>query len=533
MTGLTNMSTRYWPYKGPELNPFNFDNLVDLFDERCERFASRPAISESDQTITFSDLDAKSRNIAAYLQSLEGLAQGDRVAIMLNNSVEYAVISWGILRAGMVLVNTNPMYTQRELMHQFSDSGVKVLMTENNCWNKIGPVISDLNIEHVLIEGQRGSTVSEPSSESAKVSGLDVALSFSGDYVKPELVGTSLAALQYTGGTTGLAKGAILTHYSLLVNCFQSWQALAGFREGKEVVIEPLPLYHVYAFAWGLITFLMHGSHLVLIRDPRQTDNMVTAMSRHKLTCFMGLNSLFVNLLQSKDFSSLEFSDFNCTLSGGAPLPIDTARNWEEITGCKIYEGYGLTEASPVVTANSSAANKPGTVGKLVPCTEAKLIDDDGRDCLLDEHGELCIRGPQIMQGYWQQPNETKEVLSEDGWLRTGDIASIDEEGFISIVDRKKNLVIVSGFNVYPTEIEDVVSNHPGVLECAVIGVADVKSGQSVKLFVVPKSEDINESDLNKYCRDNLTGYKVPKIIEFKESLPKSPVGKVLHRLLK
>jgi len=247
----------------------------------------------------------------------------------------------------------------------------------------------------------------------------------------------------------------------------------------------------------------------------------------------MGLNSLFVNLLQSKDFSSLEFSDFNCTLSGGAPLPIDTARNWEEITGCKIYEGYGLTEASPVVTANSSAANKPGTVGKLVPCTEAKLIDDDGRDCLLDEHGELCIRGPQIMQGYWQQPNETKEVLSEDGWLRTGDIASIDEEGFISIVDRKKNLVIVSGFNVYPTEIEDVVSNHPGVLECAVIGVADVKSGQSVKLFVVPKSEDINESDLNKYCRDNLTGYKVPKIIEFKESLPKSPVGKVLHRLLK
>lgn len=527
------MPTRYWPYKGNELKPFDYDNLIDLFDERCRRFAMLPAISESDQTITFSDLDCLSRNFAAYLQSLDGLAQGDRVAIMLNNSIEYAVVSWGVLRAGMVLVNTNPMYTQRELLHQFSDSGAKVLVTEDDCWKNLAAVFAHVDIGNVLIDWQGTTTVSGQSALDAQVCGLKEAFNFNGDYVKPEITGGTLAALQYTGSTTGRAKGAMLTHFSLLANCFQSWQALAGFREAREVVIEPLPLYHVYAFAWGLITFLMHGSQLVLVRDPRQTDSLVTAMSRHKFTCFMGLNSLFVSLLQSKDFSSLEFSDFNFTLSGGAPLPVDTAQNWEKTTGCKIYEGYGLTEASPVVTGNSPEANKLGTVGKIVPGTEVKLINSEGIDCSAGEEGELCVRGPQLMQGYWQQPGETREVMTEDGWLRTGDIASIDEDDFVSIADRKKNLVIVSGFNVYPTEIEQVVSHHPDVLECAAIGIADVKSGQSVKLFVVVKSEDLIEVDLKDYCRKNLTAYKVPKYIVFIKDLPKSAVGKVLHRLLK
>ena len=509
----------------------DFSDLNTHFEERSRRFAALPALTASDQTITFATLDSQSRNFAAHLQSLTGINAGDRVAVMMNNCIEYAVAAWGVLRAGMVLVNINPMYTQRELVELLVDSEAKVLLTERGCSEKVSSILDRTRIEHIYLKPDEATRV--PAAETA-FQALDLrdALNFQGPYTRPIITGESLAMLQYTGGTTGLIKGAMLSHANLLANSLQSWLALENIREAQEIVIVPLPLYHIYAFGWGLLVFLMHGCHIVLTEDPRQTDRLIDAMKRFPFTCFFGLNSLFVSLLQNPRLSSVDFSAVHITLSGGAPLSMEIAQRWESKTGCKVYEGYGLTEASPVVSVNTPRQRKLGTVGRPVPATELRLIDNDGGDCPPGMEGELCVRGPQIMQGYWRQEQETKKVLSVDGWLRTGDIASIDADGFIKILDRKKDVVIVSGFNVYPTEIDQVASHHPDVLECAALGVADDKSGQSLTLFVVSKRPDLEESELKAFCRERLAAYKVPKRIVFVDALPKSPVGKILRRKL-
>jgi long-chain acyl-CoA synthetase len=520
-------------YRGEDLPLIDCKSLIELIEERCQRFSVLPALSVADRTVTFAELDRLSRNFAAHLQTLEGLQVGDRVAVMMNNSIEYAAAAFGVLRAGMVLVNTNPMYTSNELLHQFEDSGAKVLVTESGHGDKLSSIIRSTEIQYSYIKKATEGQGLDPSINDLKTFDLTGVLDCDGAYSRPEIHSQSLAMLQYTGGTTGRSKGAMLSHGNLLANSFQSWQALEGVREAREIPVVPLPLYHIYAFSWSLLVFFMHGSHVLLIADPRQTDSIVEVMERFPFTCFFGLNSLFISLLHHPKFSSVNFKALHITLSGGAPLPVDTALQWEKMTGCEVHEGYGLTEASPVVCVSTPHVRKLGTVGKPVPGTELKLVDKDGNDCLPGQEGELCIRGPQIMQGYWRQEQETKAVLSGDGWLRTGDIASIDDDGFVRIVDRKKDLIIVSGFNVYPAEIEQVVSHHPDVIECAAVGVFDEKSGQAVKLFVVPRNSDLGMSELQSYCRERLAAYKVPKQIVFADTLPKSAVGKILRRELK
>lgn len=507
-------------------------DLISLFEERAGRFSALPAISASDQTMTFAELERQSRNFAAHLQTLQGLGTGEPVAVMMNNCREYVAAAWGVLRAGMVLVNTNPMYTQRELAIQFRDSGAKALIVESGCGAKVSSIIPQTQIAYVYVKQTDDAWRADREGAGFRSYDLVRTLECDGVYRRPETSGDSVAILQYTGGTTGRSKGAVLSHANLVANIRQSWSTLETVREAGEIALVPLPLYHIYAFAWGLLVFLMHGAHLVLIEDPRQGDRIVDAMKQFAVTCFFGLNSLFISLLQNPRLSTVDFRALHITLSGGAPLPIDTALQWERRTGCPIFEGYGLTEASPVVTVNTPRFRKLGTVGRAVPGTELKLIDDDGNDSAPGEAGELCIRGPQIMREYWRQEEETRMVLTADGWLRTGDIATIDEEGFVTILDRKKDLIIVSGFNVYPSEIDQVVSHHPDVLECAAVGVNDAKSGHAIRLFVVRRSQSLTEPELQAYCRERLAAYKVPRRVVFVDALPKSPVGKVLRREL-
>ncbi|MHC6226771.1 long-chain-fatty-acid--CoA ligase FadD2 [Pseudomonas sp. X10] len=559
------MQADFWNDKRPEGVPSSIDinaykSVVEVFERSCKRFADRPAFSNLGVTLTYAELERQSAAFAAYLQQHTDLAPGDRIAVQMPNVLQYPIAVFGAMRAGLIVVNTNPLYTEREMRHQFKDSGARALVYLNMFGKRVQEVLPDTRIEY-LIEAKMGdllpaakgwlvNTVVDKLKKMVPAYNLPQAVPFKqvlrqgrGQPVKPvSLSLDDIAVLQYTGGTTGLAKGAMLTHGNLVANMLQ---VLACFsqhgpdgqkliKDGQEVMIAPLPLYHIYAFTANCMCMMVTGNHNVLITNPRDIPGFIKELQKWRFSALLGLNTLFVALMDHPQFKSLDFSALKVTNSGGTALVTATAERWESLTGCRIVEGYGLTETSPVASTNPYGhLARLGTVGIPVVGTAFKVIDDQGNELPLGERGELCIKGPQVMKGYWQQPEATAETLDSEGWLKTGDIAVIDPDGFTRIVDRKKDMIIVSGFNVYPNEIEEVVMGHPQVANCAAIGVPDERSGEAVKLFVVAREGGVSVEDLKAYCKANFTGYKVPKHIVLRDSLPMTPVGKILRRELR
>jgi len=559
------MQPDFWNDKRPAGVPLDIDmgefkSVIEVFERSCKKFADRPAFSNMGVTLTYAELERQSAAFAGYLQAHTDLVPGDRIAVQMPNVLQYPIAVFGALRAGLIVVNTNPLYTAREMRHQFKDSGARALVYLNMFGQKVQEVLPDTEIQY-LIEAKMGdmmptakgwliNTVVSKVKKMVPDYSLPQAISFKsalrlgrGLGIKPLKVGLDdIAVLQYTGGTTGLAKGAMLTHGNLVANMQQVRACLAQLgpdgqpllREGQEVMVAPLPLYHIYAFTANCMCMMVSGNHNVLITNPRDITGFIKELKNWRFSALLGLNTLFVALMDHPDFKTLDFSSLKLTNSGGTALVKATAERWEQITGCRITEGYGLTETSPVACTNPYGdQSRLGTVGLPVPGTLLKVIDDEGVEQPMGERGELCIKGPQIMKGYWHKPEATAEVLDAEGWFKSGDIAVIDPDGFVRIVDRKKDMIIVSGFNVYPNEIEDVVMAHPKVANCAVIGVPDERSGEAVKLFVVARETGISLEELKAYCKENFTAYKVPKHIVLRESLPMTPVGKILRRELR
>ncbi|MBA1379937.1 long-chain-fatty-acid--CoA ligase FadD2 [Pseudomonas brassicacearum] len=559
------MQPDFWNDKRPagvpsDIEPGTYKSVVEVFERSCKKFADRPAFSNMGVTLTYAELERYSAAFAGYLQAHTDLAPGDRIAVQMPNVLQYPIAVFGALRAGLIVVNTNPLYTPREMRHQFKDSGARALVYMNLFGQKVQEVLPDTDLQY-LIEAKMGdlmptakgwlvNTVVSKVKKMVPAYSLPQAISFKsalrlgrGQGIKPLNVSLDdIAVLQYTGGTTGLAKGAMLTHGNLVANMQQARACLGQIgddgqpllREGQEVMIAPLPLYHIYAFTANCMCMMVTGNHNVLITNPRDIGGFIKELKNWRFSLLLGLNTLFVALMDHPDFKTLDFSNLKVTNSGGTALVKATAERWKQLTGCSITEGYGLTETSPVASANPyGGKSRLGTVGLPVPGTLMKVISDDGVEMPLGERGELCIKGPQIMKGYWNKPEATAEVLDSEGWFKSGDIAVIDPDGFVRIVDRKKDMIIVSGFNVYPNEIEDVVMAHPKVASCAVIGVPDERSGEAVKLFVVAREAGVSLEELKAYCKENFTGYKVPKHIVLRESLPMTPVGKILRRELR
>ncbi|ELY2795012.1 long-chain-fatty-acid--CoA ligase FadD [Cronobacter dublinensis] len=535
-----------------QINPDRYHSLVDLFEQSCTRFADQPAFTNMGEVMTFRKLEERSRAFAAWLQQGLGLQKGDRVALMMPNLLQYPVALFGILRAGMVVVNVNPLYTPRELEHQLNDSGASAIVIVSNFAHTLEKVVDKTQVKHVILTrmGDQLSTakgtlvnfVVKYVKRLVPKYHLPDAISFRRalhngyrmQYIKPEVTPDDLAFLQYTGGTTGVAKGAMLTHRNMLANLEQVLGTYGPLlHRGKELVITALPLYHIFALTMNCLLFIELGGQNVLITNPRDIPGLVKELGKYPFTAMTGVNTLFNALLNNKDFHKLDFSSLHLSAGGGMPVHQAVAERWEKLTGQFLLEGYGLTECSPLVSVNPHDIDyHSGSIGLPVPSTEVKLIDDDGNEVAPGEPGELCIKGPQVMLGYWQRPDATDEIL-QDGWLRSGDVAVMDEEGFLRIVDRKKDMILVSGFNVYPNEIEDVVMQHSGVQEVAAVGIPSEASGELVKIFVVKKEASLTEEALITFCRRHLTGYKVPKQVEFRTELPKSNVGKILRRELR
>lgn len=535
-----------------EVDLNKYKSMVDVFEQSVKKFADRPAFSAVGATLTYRDLDIQSRNFAAWLQNKTDLKPGDRIAVQMPNVSQYPVVVFGAMRAGLIVVNTNPLYTTREMEHQFNDSGAKALVVLANMAENAEKVLPHTGIEHVIVTeiADMHSPIKRtlmnavvkhvkkmvPPFNLPQAHKLPAVLSAGAreKFTPVECKQDDIAVLQYTGGTTGVAKGAMLTHGNLVANLLQTRPMMEDMVvEGQEVVIAPLPLYHIYSFTLNCGIMLEAGAHNVLIPNPRDIPGFVKELKNHKFTAFLGLNTLFVALCNNEDFQDLDFSSLKLTSSGGMALTSDTAKMWERVTGCEICEGFGMTETSPVVTFNPHSAIQIGTIGLPIPSTVVKTLDEEGNETPLGEPGELCVKGPQVMRGYWQRPEDTQKSFTDDGYLRTGDIALIQEDGYIRIVDRKKDMIIVSGFNVFPNEIEDVVSSHPKVVECAAVGVPDAKSGEAVKVYLVPSAEGVTENELKEFCRERLTAYKVPKKFEFRDELPKTNVGKILRRELR
>ncbi|MDF0750425.1 long-chain fatty acid--CoA ligase [Marinobacter sp. 71-i] len=535
-----------------EVDLDKYSSMVDVFDQAVKKYADRPAFSAVGATLTYRDLDTQSRNFAAWLQNKTDLKPGDRIAVQMPNVSQYPVVVFGAMRAGLIVVNTNPLYTTREMEHQFNDSGAKALVVLANMAHNAEKVPPHTGIEHVIVteiadmhsplkRTLMNAAVKHlkkmvPAYSLPQAHKLPAVLSAGAreKFSPVECKKDDIAVLQYTGGTTGVAKGAMLTHGNLVANLLQVRPMMEDtVEEGKEVVIAPLPLYHIYSFTLNCGIMLEAGAHNVLIPNPRDIPGFVKELKNYHFTAFLGLNTLFVALCNNEDFKALDFSGLKLTSSGGMALTSDTAKMWQRVTGCEISEGYGMTETSPVVTFNPNSAIQLGTIGLPIPGTEVKTIDDDGNETPLGEPGELCVKGPQVMRGYWQRPEDTQKSFTDDGFLQTGDIALIQQDGYIRIVDRKKDMIIVSGFNVFPNEIEDVVSGHPKVVECAAVGVPDDKSGEAVKVYLVATAEGVTENELKEFCRERLTAYKVPKSFVFRDELPKTNVGKILRRELR
>ncbi|MCK5531788.1 MAG: long-chain-fatty-acid--CoA ligase FadD1 [Halopseudomonas aestusnigri] len=552
------MLENFWKDKypagvSPEIDPDQYPNVLAVLKDSCQRFANKPAFTNLGKTLTYGDLYTLSGHFAAYLQKHSGLQPGDRIAIQMPNVLQYPIAVFGAMRAGYVVVNTNPLYTPREMEHQFNDSGAKALVCLANMAHMAEEVVPKTGVKHVIVT-ELGDML-PPLKRVLINAAVKYLKKMVPSYNIPGMVrfndamakGRSLslaeanpasgdiAVLQYTGGTTGVAKGAMLTHRNLVANMLQA-KALMGSNmiDGEEVVICPLPLYHIYAFTFHCMAMMVSGNHNVLITNPRDIPSFVKELSKFQFTGFVGLNTLFVALCNDAAFRALDFSRFKVTLSGGMALQLATAERWKQVTGCDICEGFGMTETSPVATVNPISNIQLGTIGIPVPSTLCKVIDADGNELPLGERGELCVKGPQVMKGYWQRQEATDEILDAEGWLKTGDIAIIQEDGYLRIVDRKKDMILVSGFNVYPNELEDVMATLPGVVQCAAIGVPDEKSGEAIKVFLVKSADStLTEKDVIAHMRSSLTAYKVPKHVEFRDALPTTNVGKILRRELR
>ena len=543
----------YEPGVPADIDLNEYQSLGQILDMVFERYKDRPSFHNMGTTLTYDQLKVASRKFASYLQNELGLKKGDRVALMMPNILQYPVCLFGVLQAGMVAVNVNPLYTARELEHQLKDSGAKAIVLFANSAHILEKVISKTPVEHVILT-EIGDLLSFPKSlivnfvlkyvkKMVPDYNLPKALSLKnvlalGDYskfVKPTLSHSDTAFLQYTGGTTGVSKGAELLHGNIIANLLQARSWVQNLlKEGEEIIITALPLYHIFSLTANCMMFSSIGAMNVLITNPRDFPGFVNELKKFKFTAFTGVNTLFNALLNTPGFSDIDFSSMRLTLGGGMAVQKAVADRWKEVTKVPLIEAYGLTETSPAACMNPMNLKEfNGMVGLPISSTFVTIKDDDGKDLAMGEVGEICIKGPQVMKGYWNRPDETEKVMTSDGYFRTGDIGIMDAAGFFKIVDRKKDMILVSGFNVYPNEIEDVVALHPKVFESAAVGIPDDKSGEAVKLFVVRKDESLTEDEVKKYCKDHLTGYKVPKVVVFKKELPKTNVGKILRRELR
>jgi long-chain acyl-CoA synthetase len=541
----------YPPGVPADIDPNEFKSLVELFETSVKKYGERPAYHSMGKHISFAELDRLSRDFGAWLQA-KGLGKGARVAVMMPNCLQYPVTMFGTLRAGCTVVNVNPLYTARELEHQLKDCGAQAMVVLENFGHVLQDVRHKTHLEHVVVTslgemlGLKGAIVNlvvrkvkkmVPPFELPGAVALKDALheGRAKPLNTPPLGHEDIAYLQYTGGTTGISKGAMLLHRNVIAALLQyrAWlrPAIGGERQ---VMITALPLYHIFSLTVNCLVMMAVGGENVLITNPRDIPGFVKELGKHKYSIITGVNTLFNALLHNPGFAKLDFSSLKLAIGGGMAVQKAVAERWKQVTGTTLIEGYGLTETSPSATANPlNITEYTGSIGVAMPSTDIVLRDDAGKDVALGQPGEICIRGPQVMKGYWQRPDETAKVLGADGFLRTGDVAIMDDKGYIRIVDRKKDMILVSGFNVYPNEIEQVVSTHPGVLECAAIGVADEHSGEVPKVFVVKKDPQLTEQDVLEHCKKELTGYKRPKYVEFRTELPKTNVGKILRRALR
>jgi long-chain acyl-CoA synthetase len=530
-----------------------FKSVRDLFEQAFEKYPNNAAYTNMGRTLDYAELDRLSMQFACYLQKNLGLMRGERVAIMLPNLLQYPVAMCGIFRAGLVVVNVNPLYTARELSHQLKDSGTKCIIILENFAHILEDVIADTDVSHVVTTGI-GDLLSWPKSaitnlvlryvkksvpaytSSNSVNFRQALRAGSGKALDEVDIGyADIAYLQYTGGTTGVSKGAMLSHRNMVYNVQQTitWQDDAYEGVQPIVAVTALPLYHIFSLQGNCLTVMAQGGQNLLITNPRDFAGFVKEISRFKFNMFTGVNTMFASLMDSPGFSSIDFSYLRVCIGGGMAVQPAIAKEWKEKTGCAILQGYGLTETSPAAVVCRIDSEFTGTIGLPLPSTEVIIAGDDGNALPINEVGEICIRGPQVMEGYWQRPAETAEVMLPGGWLRSGDVGRMDEDGYIFIEDRKKDMILVSGFNVYPNEIENVVVELDGILEAAAIGVPDERSGEIVKVFAVRKDDSVTEQDIINHCRENLTGYKRPKIVEFRDELPKTNVGKILRRELR
>lgn len=536
-----------------EIDPSVYKNIPHILEDSFSRFAQNPAFHCMGTTFTYGELDDKSRQFASYLQNDLGMKKGDRLAIMMPNILQYPVALFGALRAGLVVVNVNPLYTARELEHQLNDSGAMAIVIFENSCKTLQDIIAKTPVKHVFTT-QIGDYLKFPKNHIVNFVikhvkkmvpswNIPGAMSFvevvaSGDANKfraPEIDSEETAFLQYTGGTTGVSKGAILSHRNICANLIQAKSWIRNkVEEGKEIIITPLPLYHIFSLTANCFAFSTLGALNVLITNPRDIPGFIKELKKWKFTAFTGVNTLFNGLLNNPDFKTIDFSSLKLALGGGMAVQKAVAERWKEVTKTPLIEAYGLTETSPAACINPMNLKEyNGFIGLPISSTDVCILDDEGNKLGVGEVGEISIRGPQVMKGYWNRPDETQKVMTSDGFFKTGDIGVMNEQGFFKIVDRKKDMILVSGFNVYPNEIEDVVINHPKVFEVAAVGAQDEKSGEVVKLFIVKKDESLTEDEIKAYCRENLTGYKIPKYVEFRKELPKSNVGKILRKELR
>ena len=549
---------RVWSKNYPEgvptdINADHYASLLEVFAESIKDYADKTAYINMGKSITYAELDQLSLKFAAYLQQQLGLKQGDAVAVMMPNLLQYPVCILGILRAGCVVVNVNPLYTPRELEHQLLDSQAKAIVIVENFAHTLSDVQDKVKLNHVilthmgdmlgLVKGTIVNLVVKHVKKLIPAHNLKkyvtykqvIATGNAAAYKKPVVVGEDLAFLQYTGGTTGVSKGAMLTHRNMVANLEQADGCIGPLlTHGKEFVVTALPLYHIFALTANFLVFMKYGGTNLLITNPRDMPNFVKELEKYPFSVITGVNTLFNGLLNTPGFAQLDFSNMKLALGGGMAVQRPVAERWQKVTSTRLVEGYGLTECAPLVTV--SPYNLPaynGSIGFPAPSTDIKLVNDDGVEVAAGEAGEMWVKGPQVMKGYYNRPDETLKVLNADGWLATGDIARVDDEGFFYIVDRKKDMILVSGFNVYPNEIEEVVAMNDKVLEVAAIGVPNESTGEAVKIFVVKKDQSLTDAELIQHCKERLTGYKVPKLVEFRTELPKTNVGKILRRELK
>ncbi len=548
---------KHYPAAVPrDVNVSLYPSLVDLLESSFKKNAAKPAYLMMGKSVSFGQVDEASRAFAAYLQSL-GLEKGDRVALMMPNLFQYPVAVAAVLRAGYVVVNVNPLYTPRELEHQLKDSGAKAIVIIENFASVLQQVIQNVPTKHVIVAAMgdmlgllKGTIVNYVVRNVKKMVPafqLPGAVKFNDalakgrglTYKAPKLGPDDIAVLQYTGGTTGVSKGAVLLHRNLVANILQSeaWYqpALKKIPKGEQVTtICALPLYHIFGFNTNMMLSMHMGGANVLIPNPRDLPAVFKELAHHRFHSFPAVNTLFMAMANHAEFGTVDWSKLVISVGGGMAVQQATAKLWLEKTGCPIVEGYGLSETSPSASCNPTDSDAySGTIGLPMPLTDLQLLDDDGNEVPMGQPGEIAIKGPQVMAGYWQRPDETAKVMTADGYFRTGDIGTVDERGYFKIVDRKKDMILVSGFNVYPNEVEDVITQMPGVLECAAVGVPDSKAGEAVKVVIVKKDPNVTEADVRAYCEANLTGYKRPKIVEFRTELPKTPVGKILRRELR